>query len=341
MRLAVISDVHVMGPSEKDKHNESFNRLGEGLPRMHGAWRRSLHRLRRRFWVDHPEARHQSFLHALDTVASYNPDWIVANGDYGGDTLGIGMSDASTFESVASVVTLIRHMFPNNAHFIFGDHEIGKYSTALKQGGIRLKSLQRGEELLGIRSFWTERVDGFHLVGVNSSLFVLDLFLPEALADEIPEWRRLRTEHIDQVNASFENLPADARVLLFCHDPSALSVISELPGVQRHISQIERTILGHYHAPSLLSLAKLVRLLPKLDPKYPVARITMHGVHGIKGWRKFRPIVCPATFGAGHHVPGGVLFVETNERGQIVTRSRRLRSKIASSNRIARSRGLA
>jgi hypothetical protein len=284
------------------------------------AWRQGLYRVRRRFWNGHLKWRHTAFLQALDEVASCNPDWVVANGDYGGDLGGVGLSHRATLDSASLVVALIRNRFPGRSRFVFGDHDLGKYSTLLREGGIRLSSLDVGEKQLRIPSFWHE-VDGdVHLIGVNSSLFSLDLFLPEAIADEIPEWQRRRAAHVEQVVAAFENLPSRARVLLFCHDPSALTALSELPVIRRKLPQIEMTVIGHLHSPTLLRLARLAARLSGFKPRYPVARIVARGIEGARHWSLFKPVVCPSTFGTGHHVAGGILLVDRGEDGRLSAR---------------------
>jgi hypothetical protein len=332
MRLAVISDCHVLGPIELVRHAETYQNLGQDLTPMRRRWRRGLYRVRRRFWNTHPEMREVAFRNALLQVSEFDPDWVIANGDYGGDHGGVGVSDQATFESAARVVNIIRTLFAQRARFVFGDHDLGKYSTELREGGIRLNSLEIGERKLGIPSFWHERDEDFHLIGVNSSLFTLDLFLPEALASEIPAWRRLREEHIEHVSHAFDGLSDHARVLLFCHDPSALHALRHMPVVNRRLRQIEMTVIGHLHAPGLLKLARLVPAGSKWKPKYPVARIVAQGLEGVRSWKMFHPVVCPSTFGTGHHVRGGILFIEKNEDGRLVARRRRIQRRLTPSD---------
>jgi len=323
MKIAVISDIHVLGEQEKIQSRESEASL-HAHPPLKRTWRKGLNRLRSRFWNWHPEPKEACFRRAIDEVAAYNPDWFVANGDYGGDTLGVGISDRGTFESAAQVVNFIRQRFPERTRFLFGDHDLGKYSTLLRQGGIRLGSLRRGEEELGIQSFWHEQVPPFHLIGINSSLFGLDLFLPEALNEEVPEWQRLRDEHRTKVSLAFESIPGTGRILLFCHDPGALAFVSTIPSVQARMDQIERTVLGHLHAPSLLPLIRMLPKLPKWNFKYPVARIISHSLHQSRSWHPFRPVVCPSTFGTGKHFAGGALFIESGRRGELTIRRHRI-----------------
>lgn len=325
MRLAVLSDIHLMGPTEIARANQTFDTLGAGQHPFQRTWRRGLYRVRRRLWNGHLEWRHTAFLRALDAVDRLQPDWVIANGDYGGDYGGVGLSNEATYDSAALVIRQIRQRFPDRARFVFGDHDLGKYSTVLREGGIRLRSLDRGEGQLGIPSFWHEVDEGVHLIGVNSSLFTLDLFLPEALAEEVPEWRRRRQAHLDLVQQAFEQLPRHGQVLLFCHDPSALDALARLPIVQRRLPQIALTVIGHLHSPTLLWLARrAARLGGRLNPRYPVARIIAQGLSGVRSWEWFHPVVCPSTFGTGHHVAGGLLLVERDRAGNLVARRRRI-----------------
>lgn len=312
MRLAVMSDLHVMGPGEEASSLESVQTMGAEDHPIRRRVRRGLNRVRDRFWHWDPQSRKACFHHALEVVADYHPDWLILNGDYGGDHEGVGLSDDHTFESAAMVISMVREMFPGRTRFVFGDHDIGKYNTVRRQGGIRLDSLTRGEQRLGIESFWHLEHASHHLVGVNSSLLTLGLFLPEALSHEVDSWKTLRDQHLERVSAYFEGLPSHARILLFCHDPSALAVLGELPAIQRRQSEILHTVVGHLHSPRLLALNRLIGHLPAPpNSAYPIARIISEGARGARAWKDFRPVVCPSTYGVGNHVAGGVLFVES------------------------------
>lgn len=306
-----MSDLHVMGPGEEASSLESVLALGEGDHPLRRRVRRGMNRVRNRFWHWDPKSRMACFHHALEMVADYHPDWLVLNGDYGGDHEGVGLSDEHTFASAAMVIGMVRETFPHRTRFVFGDHDIGKYNTIRRRGGIRLLSLRRGEDDLGIESFWHIEHDSHHLIGVNSSLLTLGLFLPEALEDEVQDWRRLRDEHLARVTEVFEGLPAPARIILFCHDPSALAVLGAVPEVRRRQSQILRTVVGHLHTPGLLALNRVVGRLPAPPANaYPIARIVSEGARGARAWKAFHPVVCPSTYGVGNHIAGGVLFME-------------------------------
>ncbi|MCZ7592040.1 MAG: hypothetical protein M5U15_07725 [Kiritimatiellae bacterium] len=259
----------MVGPAELALADESYDSLRIGADPVTRALRSSLYRVRRRFWNGHLKWRNTAFLRALDEAAELDPDWVVANGDYGGDFGGVGLSHQATFDSARVAVDMIRSRFAERSRFVFGDHDLGKYSTVLREGGIRLESLELGESILKIPSFWHEVDEGYHLLGVNSSLFTLDLFLPEALAEEIPEWKRRRAEHIETVTRAFEELPGKGRVILFCHDPSALTALRHIPVVRRRLPQIEMTVIGHLHSPALLRFARYASRLSDLTPAIP------------------------------------------------------------------------
>ena len=325
MRLAVISDIHVMGPGEHERHRDQIASIGRDHSAVRRGWQKFLNASRSRFWNWHPESRHDCFLRALADMQAYNPDWVIANGDYGGDAHGVGLSDEATYESAAGVITLMREIFPDRCHFIFGDHDIGKYSTLLREGGIRLASLDVGEQRLGMRSFWHEQVEGVHLIGVNSSLITLDYFLPEALTHELPEWNRRQQEHEEKVRGAFASLPQKARVILFCHDPSALGILGRLPEIRARLPAIELTVLGHLHEPRLLRLLQRLPRLPEWKPRYPVARIVAEGIRNAKSWMEFKPVVCPSPFGTGRHITGGLLYIEKDPSGKILARRHRVK----------------
>lgn len=324
MRLAVISDTHVLGPGEHEIDRDVVAGLLGSRGMLRGAWQHFLHAARKRFWNWKPESRRACFFQALMDIQQYGPDWVVANGDYGGDAAGIGLSDAATYESAAGAITLMREIFDGRCRFIFGDHDLGKYSTALRQGGIRLASLERGERDLQIQTFWHEQVEEVHLLGINSSLLTLDHFLPEALAEEIPQWRERQAAHEQQITEAFDRLAPSEKIILFCHDPGALGVLIRSPVIRQKQKQIALTVLGHLHEPRLLTLVQRMPRWPNWRPKYPVARIISESLKSAGTWSLFNPVVCPSPFGTGHHLSGGVLFIERSPEQQWLIRRHRI-----------------
>lgn len=324
MKIAVLSDIHLLGPRESERRRRIFRDLGEDRPLANRLWRRGLRRVRSRLWNRRAAERDAFFFRALDEISPFQPDWVVALGDYGGDTHGVGLSHDDAFESVSRALDLLKRSFPDRCLFVFGDHEVGKYSTELRRGGIRLASLVRGERELGLESLWHHSEGRIHLVGVNSTLLTLSLFLPEALPGEIPAWQERAAAYRGNLRELFAGLPDDARILLFCHDPSALGALADIPEVRARLDQVEKTVLGHLHSPSLLRPSRWLARLPAWTPRYPIARIIAQGVRSAGCWDLFRPIVCPATFGAGRLFSGGLLFLDVGPN-HLVVRQRRFR----------------
>ena len=99
---------------------------------------------------------------------------------------------------------------------------------------------------------------GTVLVGVASSLVALPAFESDTLPAERAEWQRLRAEHMTRIRETFASLQPTQRVLLFCHDPTALPFLSEEPAIRARLPQIERTIIGHLHSRLILWKAPTV-----------------------------------------------------------------------------------
>jgi hypothetical protein len=168
--------------------NQSFASLRDDPHALRRKWRRGLYRVRRRLWNGHLRvAAYRFFMRALEEVAGVRSRLgdcqrrLRGRPRRGGPERRGHLRERGRWSSGPSDAAS-----RNQCRFIFGDHDLGKYSTLLRGGGIRLRSLQLGEEQLGIPSFWHEQDEDTHLIGVNSSLFTLDQFLPEALAARDP-----------------------------------------------------------------------------------------------------------------------------------------------------------
>lgn len=60
------------------------------------------------------------------------------------------------------------------------------------------------------------------LIGVTSSLIGLAAFKPEIVPGEWESWARLRPTTSKDLKDAFASVPANRRIILFCHDPTAL-----------------------------------------------------------------------------------------------------------------------
>jgi hypothetical protein len=123
----------------------------------------------------------------------------------------------------------------------------------------------------------------------------------------------------------FAAMQPQDRIIIFCHDPSALGVLAALPDVHDRVDQVECTVVGHLHTPLLLGVTRMMRHLPVLKTDYPIARIVSHGAQNAKDWKRFNPVVCPSTYGVGTHISGGVLFIEATNGGILRVQRKRIR----------------
>jgi len=70
-------------------------------------------------------------------------------------------------------------------------------------------------------------VGRFVLIGVTSSLIALEVLKTDALSAEMDEWKRLRAEHMTALREIFARVQANERIILFCHDPTALPFLAK------------------------------------------------------------------------------------------------------------------
>ena len=172
---------------------------------------------------------------------------MIANGDYSCDSAFVGVSDDAACQSVRECLGELRQKFDGKLRATIGDHELGKMSLIGTRGGMRLASYQRVQSELGLESFWQFEVGRYVLMGVASPLAAFPVYEPDALPEERPEWKRLHADHLARVNAAFAALKPDQRVLLFCHDPTALPFLWPR-GSRARPAAADRTD-GHWPSP--------------------------------------------------------------------------------------------
>src|SRR5439155_1249096 len=113
-----------------------------------------------------------------------------------------------------------------------------------------------------LEPFWRVQAGRYVLMGITSSVVALPVFEPDTLSDERPEWHRLRADHLHQISTAFADLLSDQRVILFCHDPSALPFLAREENIRQRLSQIEATIIGHLHSRLILWKSRLLAGMP-------------------------------------------------------------------------------
>src|SRR5271154_2847663 len=106
-QVAILSDVHYACAAEQRRGNDyEFRDLPNPLMRL-------LVKAYRHFiWLRQPlghNARLDEFVAAVGA-----PDWVIANGDYNGDTNFIGLSDDASLQSARECLEKLRRKFGPN-----------------------------------------------------------------------------------------------------------------------------------------------------------------------------------------------------------------------------------
>ena len=234
-----------------------------------------------------------------------NAGLVIANGDYSCDSGFVGLSDAAARQSAQECLGKLRSVFGQQLMTVVGDHELGKSSLAGGRGGMRLESWRVTTDELNITPVWERRVGNYVLIGVTSSLIALEVYQADALPDELRDWQRLRAEHMLRVREIFERVQANERIVLFCHDPTALPFLGEESFIQKKLGQIERTIVGHLHTPIVIWKARLLAGLPPITFMGKGIRRISSGLNRANGWKPFNVLLCPSLSGSQLLKDGG------------------------------------
>jgi hypothetical protein len=302
MTLLVISDIHYACTAEKA-------RVGYELETAGRPWSRALLWAHRHYiWKRDPFA-HNHLLDAFIEQAG-SPDLLVANGDFSCDTAFVGVSDPAARASAHECLNRLRARFGDVLRLTLGDHELGKLSLVGGYGGLRLESWQAATRELGVPEFWRLDAGRYVLIGVASTLIGLPVFEPEALPHELETWRALRQQHLSAINAVFEDLEPDRRVILFCHDPTALPFLWRESAVQRRASQIELTVIGHLHSPLILWQSRMLAGMPHIRFLGNAIRRMSGALREARHWRPFNVRLCPALSGIELLKDGGYARIE-------------------------------
>lgn len=312
-QIAILSDIHYAGPAERTAGDDYETR--DLKPR----WLRFAFRLyREHVWLRYPLRQNPQLDRFLAGVGDV--DYVIANGDYACNVAAVGVSDDGALESAQECLGKLRARFGDKLLANFGDHELGKFRLLGTRGGLRLQSWQRCREALGLQPFWRLELGRYVLFNCVSTLVALPLFEADLLPAEKPAWEQLREQHLAELRAAFMALRPEQRVLLFCHDPTALSFLGRDVEVRRKLPQIEYTIIGHLHSQLYLRLGKLLCGLPVLRHfGHSVQRMST-GLNEARAWRDFRVLLCPALAGIELLNDGGYYTVELDAEAQTPAR---------------------
>ena len=310
-QLTVLSDVHYACEAEQARVDYEI-----------GAVRSPLHRAALRLYRNHIWLRDAQFQnHLLDrfldlSTRSGQPDLVVAGGDYTTDTAFIGVADEAAHCSVQLCLGALRGRFGDRFVANMGDHELGKISMTGLAGGLRIESWRRATNGLGIPGFWERDLGAYRLVGIASSPIALPILEPETLPDERPHWHTVRTELIDQLRGSFGRLRPGQRVLLFCHDPTALPFLAEHGVIGPWLDRIEATIIGHLHSPLVFWQSQVVAGIPPVKLFGTTIHRITKALNRARSWKAFRPRLCPSLAGIELVKDGGYLTLELDLTGK-------------------------
>ena len=306
--ICVLSDVHYAGPLEKQRGATELNVIN-------ASWLRAFVRAYRHFlWRRDPIAHN----YLLDDfiAAAGKPDYVIANGDYSCDTAFIGVADDAACESARECLGKLSTAFGPRFLATFGDHELGKLSLFGGVGGMRLASWRRAQSELGLRPLSAVDLGAYTLLGVTSSLIALPVFQHDALPEEYDEWSRLRQEHLQSLQNLFERLTPDRRIILFCHDPTALPFLWEMEAIRKRLSQIETTVIGHLHSALFLWKSRMLAGIPPIRfLGHSIQRMST-ALNNARLWKRFSVRLCPSLAGIQLLKDGGFCRITLDQGGQ-------------------------
>jgi hypothetical protein len=305
LTLAILSDIHNAAAAEKAR-GEDYEYRDLANP----ALRLLIHLYRRFYWLRYPLSQGYLLDRFLEQASALKPDYVIANGDYSCNSSCIGVSDDAACQSARECLSKLRQSFGGSFRATFGDHELGKLSFFGARGGMRLASWLRARQDLGLEPFWQLPLGKYLLLGITSSLVALPVFISETLPSEREEWERLRADHLALIRQAFAALPTDHRVLLFCHDPTALPFLWREATVRQKLPKIEQTIIGHLHSNLILRESKLLSGMPKITFLGNTARRLSTALNEARHWRPFNVRLCPSLAGIELLKDGGYYFAE-------------------------------
>lgn len=307
LTLLIVSDIHYACDREKARGRY------ESKAASNPAFRLLIKFFRHFVWLRDPFAHN----HLLDRVV--NPpeesDWVVANGDFSCDSAFVGVMDDAACQSAAECLGALRNRFGDRFLATFGDHELGKTSLSGGRGGLRLASWHRAIDELKLRPFWKLRLGKRVLVGVASSVVAMPVYELEALPEERTGWDEIRKAHMAEIEAGFAGLKPDDKVLLFCHDPTALPFLWENETVRAKIGQIERTVIGHLHTNILLWKSRMFAGMPPIHCAGVALRRMTSALNQARHWKHFRVLLCPSLAGIQLRRSGGYYLARLDPDG--------------------------
>lgn len=307
-QIAIVSDIHYASAQEQARGDDfEYRDLQNSILRF------ALKNYRHYVWLRNPLHQNHRLDRFIETAGT--PDYVVANGDYSCDTMNVGVSDDAAFQSARECLGKLRERFGPNFRACMGDHEIGKLGMLARRGGMRLASWRRVTSELGVAPVWQIEIGVYRVVGVASPLLALPVYLPDTLSEEREEWAALRHQYLDELRALFSAIKPGQRVILFCHDPTALPFLREDEVIRAKIPQIERTIIGHLHSNLILWKSRLLAGMPPIRFLGHTVKRLSTALSEARHWRPFHVSLCPALAGVQLLKDGGFGTLELDPGG--------------------------
>ena len=303
--VIVLSDIHYGGSAEKDRGWLEAEFIDNPALRL------ALRAYRQFIWRRDPFAHNYLLERFLGEVAE--ADFVVANGDFSCDTAFVGVGDEAAYQSADECLSRLRAKFGVRLQATIGDHELGKRSLFGDQGGMRLASWRRTTQGLGLESFWRRELGRYVMIGITSSLAALPVYLSETLPEERPEWERLREAHMGEIQSAINELKPHERLILFCHDPTALPFLWRETSIESKVRQLANTVIGHLHSRLFLWPSHLLAGMPSISALgYSIRRMSA-ALQEARYWKPFRIQLCPALAGIQLLKDGGYCSLELAE----------------------------
>ena len=311
--VGVCSDLHFAGLGEQARGRDyEFRGIANPLVRL------LLRAFRRFIWLRNPLGNNPLLEVALEGLA--DADFLVANGDFSCDSAFVGVSDDAAFASARECLDKLRARFGDRFRAIPGDHELGKFSFAGNQGGMRRASYERMVDGLKVQPFWQHRIGLHVLIGVTSSLIALPAMQSEMLSAERPFWEALREEHLRDIRAAFEALRTEERVVLFCHDPTALPFLAREPVIHARLGQVQCTVIGHLHTALVFRMSRMLAGMPEVRWFGHSLRKMSRALREARNWRGFNVHLCPSLSGVELLKDGGFLTLTLHPQPSVLVR---------------------
>src|SRR5207253_7886503 len=105
------------------------------------------------------------------------------------------------------------------------------------------------------------------------------------------------------------------RILLFCHDPTALPFLWHEAPVRGKLPQIERTIIGHLHSRLILFKSRLLAGMPVINFLGHTPHRLSSALREARYWKPFKVLLCPSLSGIELLKDGGFYTAEIDPEG--------------------------